>query len=755
MDYTEDIDYDEYDQSQMEEVTEFSGTVKALIFQSPESGFSVFAFEVGAEKQITAIGDLPYLAPGEHLTAKGKWTMHPSYGKRFEVTDAYRRLPTASGEIFDYLSSGILPGIGPATARAIVERFGAKSLEVIEETPQELTQIKGISQKKAQEVSRCMQKQTSLRQLIAFLIKHGLSPHLSIGLYQTYGENALPAIKDDPYILADPELGAQFSQADNLALSLGLPSDSPQRMMAAILHTLSHNLGNGHCFIPREKLLAATGQLLEIPIDLCEHALDMLVEAGKVEQDTLRGIACCYLAHLHHAEEQVANMLRARAQQVPEGTADIENLLGQLERETGLQYAQKQREAVLGAASGQVLIITGAPGTGKTTSVRGILSLFDRMGLKTALAAPTGRAAKRMSELSDREAQTIHRLLGSKFSKEQNTLLFEHNAHKPLEIDALIVDECSMIDILLAFSLLQALPAHCRLVMVGDADQLPSVGAGNFFSDVIRAKSLPTIRLNEIFRQASQSGIITAAHAINQGIMPNLQEKTNDFFFLARPNAQRTTDTVVDLVTRRLPENMGIAPSEIQVLSPYKRGTGGTEDLNQKLQQALNPPASGKPQRQLGNLVLRAGDKIMQTKNNYDILWTQEASNGNIHTGNGIFNGDIGQVLSLDNKAGTLLADFDGKQVLYSGEELFDLELAYAMTVHKSQGSEYRALVFVMEQGPPMLLNRTVLYTGVTRAASLLILVGRGNVVETMVENVKQIKRYSGLKLRLEGEGCS
>ena len=744
MDYPEEL-------NEMEELGEFSGTVKAIIFQSPETGFSVFSFDVGMDQHITAVGDFPYLAPGEHLTVKGTWSIHPNYGKRFSVTDAYRRMPTAVQEIFEYLASGILPGVGPATARAIVEHFGVDALEVIEETPSELAKLKGISAQKARDISRAMQKQTSLRRLIAFLMKHGLDAHLSIKLYQIYGEEALPAIKDDPYILADPELGVDFGQADHLALSLGLPGDSLERLMAALLHVLTHNLGNGHCFIPREKLITAAAELLEIPPDMAAGALVELIDRGKVREDHLRGFACCYLESVHHAETQVANMLRLAANKVPEGTADIPTLFADLERETGITYADKQKEAVVGAGLGQVLIITGAPGTGKTTSVRGILSLFDRLGLKTALAAPTGRAAKRMSELTNREAQTIHRLLGAKFSKEKNALYFDHDARNLLEIDALIVDECSMIDILLAFALLQALPGHCRIVLVGDADQLPSVGPGNFFSDLIRAKSLPTVRLNEIFRQAKESGIITAAHAINQGTMPNVAQKSSDFFFLTRPNAERTTDTVVDLVARRLPENMGMLSSEIQVLSPYKRGFGGTEDLNQKLQQALNPPSKDKPQRHVGNFVLRSGDKVMQTKNNYDILWTQEID-GKIIAGSGIFNGDIGQVLTIDTRENTLLVDFDGKQVTYTGEEMFDLELAYAMTVHKSQGSEYRAVIFVMEQGPPMLLNRTVLYTGITRAAELLILVGKDKVMTTMMENVKLVKRYSGLKLRLEGE---
>jgi exodeoxyribonuclease V alpha subunit len=514
------------------------------------------------------------------------------------------------------------------------------------------------------------------------------------------------------------------------------------------LYTLEHNLNNGHCFIPRDKLVPATARLLNVPPPLCEDALDELLEQGRVVSGELRGHPVCYLDYLYEAEAAVAERIRRMADAPPEGVADVTTLLRQVEADTGLTYAPEQREAVAMAAEGRVLALTGAPGTGKTTAVRAILSLFDRLGLRTVLAAPTGRAAKRMQELTGREATTIHRLLGAGYAEGESALCFERDESNPLEADAVILDETSMVDILLANSLTRALPPNCRLVLVGDADQLPSVGPGNFFSDLIRSGALPVVRLTEIFRQAKESAIIRNAHAVNRGVTPDLRKKENDFFFLQRAAAIQTVDTVVDLVARRLPENMQIPPREIQVLSPFKRGEAGTVNLNRRLQEALNPKSDEKSERRLGEFALREGDKVMQIRNNYDILWKSPEG----PTGQGIFNGDIGRILAVDTKEGSLSVDFDGRHALYAAEQLLELEHAFAMTVHKSQGSEYRAVVFVMEQGPPMLLNRTVLYTGVTHARELLILVGDGAILGTMIANDRQQRRYSGLKLRLAGE---
>ena len=728
-----------------EKLTELAGSVAALIYQSPESGYAVLRLDTHDDERITAVGTLPYLAPGERLNMMGVWTSHPVHGNQFKIHTAQRELPSTEQGIYEYLASGTISGVGPATARAVIDAFGVRALEVMEEEPEKLGAIKGITTKKAEAIAKAVRKQAALRLLISFLAKHGLPTHLAIKLYQYFGDEALSAVRDDPYLLADPDFGGDFHLADGLALSLGFEGNSMQRLMAATMFTLSHNLQNGHSFIPRDKLTTATAELLGVPPDLCESALDALIETGRIVQDDLRGILACYLDYIHAAEETVAARIHQMVQETPAVKVHVDDLLHQVEEAAGLTYAPEQRRAVVEAAQSQVLLITGAPGTGKTTSVRAILELFDILELETVLAAPTGRAAKRMSELTGRDAVTIHRLLGACPAEDGSAIRFERDESDPLEASAVILDETSMVDILLAEALIRALPKGCKLVLVGDADQLPSVGPGNVFSDLIRSGAVPVVRLTEIFRQAKESGIITNAHTINQGVQLDLKKKEQDFFFLGRSSAAQTVKTVVDLVARRLPENMQMNPQDIQVLCPFKRGSAGTISLNLRLQEALNPKSPDKPERKFGEYLLRKGDKVMQIRNNYDIMWT--CADGTV--GQGVFNGDIGRVLDIDLREGTLTAEFDGREVLYQAESALDLEPAWAMTVHKSQGSEYRAVVFVTLSGPPMLLNRTVLYTGVTRARELLILVGEGAVVHEMAVNTRQQKRYSGLKLRL------
>ena len=725
---------------------ELIGTVRAVIYQSPESGYTVLRLDVGEDEPIAAVGTLPQLAPGERLTVKGMWTHHPSYGPQLKVESAERTLPDTTEAMYEYLASGIVRGIGPATAQAIVEHFGSRSLEVIEETPESLVQVKGITARRAREIGNSWTKQAALRILLGFFERHELPSTLAMKVYQQHGDYALEILKDDPYILAAPIFGGDFHRADALAIKLGIAGENRLRIRAAMCYTLEHNLNNGHCFIPRDKLIAATAQLLDVTPELCMEALDDLLESGRVVEDTLREISVCYLAHIYKAEKIVASRILQMAELTPEGQADVDSLIEQVERDSGLSYAPEQRIAVEVAAAGSVLIITGAPGTGKTTAVRAILGLYDRLGLNTVLAAPTGRAAKRMSELTGRTAQTIHRLLGANYTEDGDALRFEHDETNPISADALILDETSMVDILLAEAILLALPYGCRLVLVGDCDQLPSVGPGNVFADLIRADCLPVVRLTEIFRQAKESGIIRNAHQINKGERLDLRKKEHDFFFLQRNGAAKTVDTVVDLITRRLPENLNIPSHEIQVLSAFKRGEAGTINLNTRLQDALNPKSDEKAERAVQYGTMRVGDKVMQVRNNYDILWTD--ANGD--AGQGVFNGDIGRVLEIDHRANTVTVEFDGRVFVYTADLLGELEPAWAMTVHKSQGSEYRAVIFVAEKGPAMLLTRKILYTGVTRAKEILILVGDGKIVDIMVAQDKTQKRYSGLKLRLE-----
>ena len=539
----------------------------------------------------------------------------------------------------------------------------------------------------------------------------------------------------------------EFSQADALALSLGVGPEDPLRLEAGLQFELAHNLKNGHTFLPRRKLVEATGTLLSIPGGLLEGCLDTLVRRGELELEQVAGQEAVYLPALYEAEAYIAQRVLEMSQAELLPPQGLDKLVRRIEREQGISYAPQQRQAVELAANRQIMLLTGGPGTGKTTCLRGVLALFERMGLDTALAAPTGRAAKRLGELCNTEASTIHRLLETGFDPHTGKLVFTRNSYDPLKADAVIVDETSMVDVPLMAALLDALGDDCRLVLVGDPDQLPSVGPGALFADLIRSGAVPTVRLTEIFRQAAQSAIIRNAHLINHGQVPDLRRNEGDFFCLARRDPEAVLDTVVDLCRRRLPERMGIPADQIQVLSPTRRRGTGTRALNQVLQQALNPPLEGKGERRFGDWVFRAGDRVMQVRNNYDILWREE---GGTDSGMGMFNGDIGVIRSIEKEVITV--DFDGKVVEYAPDMLGELEPAFAVTVHKAQGSEYRAVILAALEGAPFLMTRGVLYTAVTRARELFIVVGDPAAVAGMVNNNRQTRRYSGLRARLAEE---
>ena len=536
----------------------------------------------------------------------------------------------------------------------------------------------------------------------------------------------------------------EFSLADQLALDLGLPGDDPLRLEAGLIFELTHNLNNGHTFLPRGKLLAASGQLLDIPTEELEEALERLALKGQVVEDRVAGEDAVYLPDLYEAELLVTQRVLEMQDSDLLPPERLNDVIDRIQRQQGIRYAPQQRQAVELAARNQMMLLTGGPGTGKTTSLRGVLALFDTMGLETALAAPTGRAAKRLSELCGAEASTIHRLLETGFDPQSGQQVFTHDRDDPLAVDAVIVDETSMVDLPLMAALMDALRPECRLVLVGDPDQLPSVGPGCLFADLIRSGAVPTVRLTEVFRQAAQSAIIRNAHTVNRGELPNLRANDSDFFFLARRDSQMAVDTIVDLCRRRLPERMGIPADQVQVLSPTRRRGTGTANLNQALQAALNPPAEGKGERRFGDWIFRAGDRVMQVKNNYDILWREQ---GTSNAGMGMFNGDIGVIRAIDGDCITV--DFDGKVVEYAPDMLNELEPAFAVTVHKAQGSEYRAVILAALDGAPMLMTRGVLYTAITRARELLIIVGDDGVVAGMIGNNRQTRRYSGLRARL------
>ncbi len=728
------------------EQNQLEGVISAIIYQNEENGYTILRLDVG-EEEITVVGAMPGVSPGEYLTVKGRWVRHATYGQQFRADVAERKLPEGIKEIFHYLASGAIKGVGKATARQLIEAFGEDVLNVIEEHPEELAKLRGVSPKRARQISESFRSQMGMRRLMEFLSRYEIPLELAMPLRRAYGDVALEVLKNNPYILVEGEFGVDFSKADALALELGVEADDILRLEAGLIFELAHNLNNGHTFLPRNKLIEATGALLGMEGSVLEEALDGLQKRGEVERETVAGQDAVYLPQLYDAETFIASRIGEMSREEllpPEG---LDKLLWRIQHQQGITYAPQQRQAVELAACRQVMLLTGGPGTGKTTCLKGVLALFEAMGMETALAAPTGRAAKRLGELCGTEASTIHRLLETGFDPQSGKLVFTHDSYDPLHVDAVIVDETSMVDIVLMSALLSALPGGCRLVLVGDPDQLPSVGPGNLFSDLIRSGVVPTVRLTEIFRQAAQSAIIRNAHMVNHGEIPDLRRNDNDFFCLVRRDAQAALDTVVDLCRRRLPERLGIPTDQIQVLSPTRRRGTGTGALNQALQGALNPLSDGKGERRFGDWIFRAGDRVMQVKNNYDILWREE---GGLRSGMGMFNGDIGVIRSIDKEQITV--DFDGKIVEYSPDMLGELEPAFAVTVHKAQGSEYRAVILAALDGAPMLMTRGVLYTAITRARDLFIIVGDDGAVVQMIHNDRQTKRYSGLRARLMNE---
>ena len=732
----------------MQELSEINGTVSAVIFRNDENGYGVVKLELDSGEKVTAVGCLPYIAPGEMLSAEGAWMTHAQHGRQFKIEQCSRLLPTSAEAIYEYLAGGTVRGIGPATAALIVDRFGDKALDVLEMQPEKLAEIKGISSSKAKDISAGFKKQAGVRRLTEFLCSYGIQPVFALRMFKFYGNSAIEVVHENPYILASSHIGASFAEADSLALALGLDGDSLNRVCAAVVFELVHNSGNGHCFIPRGKLTMATSQLIGVAHELVEDAVDKLAETGEIVCCTVAGLDACYLAPLYEAETYTANRIKSMCRAKAERKVDITSIVLRLEAANDIEYAPMQREAIALAAQNRMLVITGGPGTGKTTILKAVLALYDELELETYLAAPTGRAAKRMSELCGTEASTIHRMLGAKMSEDGETVVFGKDVEDKLAWDALIIDECSMVDITLMHAILKALKPDCRILLVGDADQLPSVGPGNVFSDIIRSGVVPTVHLTEIFRQKADSRIVRNAHMIDRGEHPDFNENSGDFFRLRRMQGGSCVDTIVELCKKRLPENMKIPSNQIQVLSPSRKGETGTVNLNKCLQAALNPPDEGKKEKLFGETVFRVGDRVIQIKNNYDIAWKDKLGK----SGMGIYNGDIGTIVEIDTVSEYLKVDYDDRTALYGFEMLNELEHAWALTVHKSQGSEYRAVILSLNPVAQLLLTRSVLYTAVTRAKELLIMVGDDNVAHRMIDNHKQSRRYSALRIRLTDE---
>lgn len=731
---------------QENELLELSGTVENIIYKNEENGYTVLRLKNDSGELVTVVGCFPYAAAGESMIISGSWMNHSIHGRQFKAEFAQRLLPTSANAIYQFLAGGSVKGIGPATASLIVNRFGDASLDVMLNSWEELTKIKGISSAKAQQISKSFRRQAGVRMLMEFVCSFGLRPILAMRMYKYYGDEALEALRANPYILCGSMIGGTFAEADAMALELGIEEHSKNRLGAAILFELSHNTGNGHCFIPREKLAAVTGELIGVEPEDVDECLEELIEGGQLCYEEIAGCRACYLPELYEAERDAAEQFARMSKRRFNDRVDVQKLLSRLESSQGIRYAPMQRSTLELALKNQIVVITGGPGTGKTTSIRAILAMFEQLGLKTLLTAPTGRAAKRMTELTGQEASTVHRLLGAKFDEDSDHVVFTKDESDRLDCDAVILDECSMVDICLMDALLKALPPDARLVMVGDADQLPPVGPGNVFSALIRSQVIPTVRLTEIFRQNEGSKIIRNAHMINRGEHPDLAENSGDFFRLKRLQAGTSVETITQLCSQRLPGKMGIPPEDIQVLSPTRKGELGTANLNRALQAVLNPPGKEKKEKLFGDAVFREGDRVMQIKNNYDILWKNASGT---ESGTGIYNGDIGVIDAIDPEAETITVNFDGRIAGFGFDSLIELEHAWAITVHKAQGSEYRAVILALSPGSQMLLTRSVLYTAVTRAKELMIMVGDDQTAYQMIDNYRRSKRYTALRVRL------
>ena len=731
---------------QERELQELTGTVESVIYKNEDNGYTVLRLRSDNGESVTVVGTFPFAAGGENMVISGDWTNHPTHGRQFKAEFAQRLMPTDAAAIYSYLAGGAVKGIGPATASLLVDRFGDQTLNILENEPDKLAAVKGISIARARELSKAFRQQTGMRRLMEFICSFGLRPILAMRLYKFYADEALALVQENPYLLAATHIGGSFAEADALALQMGLEGNSRARLQAAVLFELRHNAGRGHCFIPRDKLAAVTASLTGVSPEEIDESIGALIESGQLVYEEIAGCKACYLPELYEAERDTAAILARLSRESFQEDVDLGRLVDSVQRRQQIRYAELQVQSMRFALEHQLTVLTGGPGTGKTTSLRAILAMFDELGFKTLLTAPTGRAAKRMTELTGREAATVHRLLGAKFAEDGETVVFTKNAQDRLDCDAVVLDECSMVDVQLMASLLRAMPPSARLVLVGDADQLPSVGPGNVFSAIIRSGVVPTVRLTEIFRQKADSRIVRNAHLINRGERPNLGENAGDFFRLKRLEAAGSVETITQLCAVRLPTKMGIPASEIQVLSPTRKGELGTANLNRQLQAALNPPDRDKKEKSFGDVVFREGDRVMQVRNNYDMLWV---SADRKQSGLGVYNGDIGVIAAIDPENETLTVNFDGRLASYSFDLLPELEHAWAMTVHKAQGSEYRAVVFALAATSPMLLTRGVLYTGVTRARELLILVGDDSTVYTMIDNYRRSKRYSALRVRL------
>ena len=720
------------------------GTIENVVYRNESNDYTVLEIVTDENELVTAVGMIPMAYEGELVTLVGVWSYHKEFGKQFSFTEFEKTLPEETEGILQYLSSGTVKGVGPITALKIVNRFGKDTFDVIENHPEWLSDISGITRKKAAAISESFKEQSGMRDILVFC-----GNHFAVGevtrVYKKYGSASEGIIRENPYVLCGGAMGIPFDKVDEFAKTLHVDLNSAHRILAGIKHILSLvGINMGHTALPIEMLVTETSALLMLEDSCVYKSVAEFIKDGKLSKMNISDKVYVMTNEVAEAESYIAKRLLALNESVAHfSSADARALLASLETRLGIEYATLQREAIFEAISSGVMILTGGPGTGKTTVVKALIEIFRSMGMKCVLAAPTGRAAKRMSEATSREAKTIHRMLEMERSVDLS-VRFSRNAHNPLDENVIIVDEASMMDLILTEALMRAIKSGSRLILIGDKDQLPSVGAGNIFSDLINSGKIKSVRLTEIFRQSKESLIITNAHKINSGAAPVLNVTDNDFFFVGR-DERDITNTVAELITSRLPRTYGESiKEEVQVITPSKKGIAGVEALNALLQRVINPPLKFKREKTAHGVTFREGDKVMQTVNNYDIEWERDGT-----LGRGIFNGDIGVIDKINTQKSEMQIIFDDRVVAYPFELLDDVELSYAITVHKSQGSEYPVVIIPMYYTSPMLLTRNLLYTAVTRARRMVILVGRSDIPAKMVENNREILRYTTLKERI------
>ena len=734
-----------------------TGYIDHIIFRNEDNGYTVMVLKgVSEEDELTCVGSFPVVTQGASVELEGNFTQHPVYGKQFQAVRLTEKMPEDALAMERYLGSGAIKGIGAALAGRIVRHFGDDTFQIVENEPERLSEVKGISEKKAREIAMQIAEKSDMRKAMMFLQKYGISLNLGAKIYQKYGDSVYSVLQENPYRLADDISGVGFKIADEIAYRIGIHTDSDYRIKSGMVYTLLQATGEGHVYLPKDELFQRAAELLGVDSSYMEKHLVDLAMDRKIVQKEQGDQILIYPAQYYYLELNTARMLRELDIFCPEDEKIVERRIVQIEKETGTVLDEMQKKAVQEAAGHGLLILTGGPGTGKTTTINAIIRYFEGEGAEIRLAAPTGRAAKRMTEATGYEAQTIHRLLElsgmPEDDREGQPIHFERNAENPLETDVIIIDEMSMVDIHLIHSLLMAVTAGTRLILVGDENQLPSVGPGNVLRDIIRSGQFPVVELKKIFRQASESDIVVNAHKINKGEQVEINNKSRDFFFLKRYDADIIIRVVIALIQEKLPKYVEAKPFEIQVLTPMRKGLLGVERLNQTLQRYLNPPDASKKEKEIGQGLFREGDKVMQVRNNYQLEWEIRGRYGiPIEKGVGVFNGDTGIIKTINEFAETAEVEFeDGRWAEYSFKQLDELELAYAVTIHKSQGSEYPAVIIPLLSGPRMLMNRNLLYTAVTRARKCVTVVGSEETFRDMIRNEKQQRRYSSLDQRIQ-----